>query len=120
VHGTVWDTIHRLARRFNEHDAALGLDQDEQWSLQVLKIAEETGEASQAVIGARGTNPRKGTAPWEDAHAEVADVAITALVTLARMRPDDAAEYLDRHLAAKSAKFLLSGPASVPAPAEPA
>ncbi|MGW1040992.1 MazG-like family protein [Streptomyces sp. NPDC002547] len=120
MHGTAWDTIHRLARRFNEHDAALGLDQDEQWSLQVLKIAEETGEASQAVIGARGTNPRKGTAPWEDAHAEVADVAITALVSLARMRPDDAEEYLDQHLAAKSAKFLLSGPAPVPAPAEPA
>ncbi|MFE7857892.1 MazG-like family protein [Streptomyces sp. NPDC057403] len=119
MHSSVWDTIHRLAHRFNEHDDALGLGQDEQWSLQVLKIAEETGEASQAVIGARGTNPRKGTAPWENAHAEVADVAITALVTLARMRPHDAAEYLDQHLAAKSANFLLSGPASVPAPAEP-
>ena len=117
---TVWDTINRLARRFNEHDTALGLGQEEQWGLQVLKIAEETGEASQAVIGARGTNPRKATAPWEDAHAEVADVAITALVALARMRPDDAAEYLDRHLAAKSAKFLLAGPASVPARAESA
>ncbi|MER6367258.1 MazG-like family protein [Streptomyces mirabilis] len=117
---TVWDTINQLARRFNEHDTALGLGQEEQWGLQVLKIAEETGEASQAVIGARGTNPRKATAPWEDAHAEVADVAITALVALARMRPDDAAEYLDRHLAAKSAKFLLAGPASVPTPAESA
>ncbi|MEU9918819.1 MazG-like family protein [Streptomyces sp. NPDC051001] len=118
MHSTVWDTIHRLARRFNAHDAALGLDQEEQWSLQVLKIAEETGEASQAVIGARGTNPRKAPTPWEDAHAEVADVAITALVALARMRPDDAAEFLDRHLAAKSAKFLPAGPSSVPAPAE--
>jgi NTP pyrophosphatase (non-canonical NTP hydrolase) len=118
VHSTFWDTIHRLAGRFNAHDAALGLNQEEQWSLQVLKIAEETGEASQAVIGARGTNPRKATAPWEDAHAEVADVVITALVALARMRPDDAAEFLDRHLAAKSAKFLPAGPASVPAPAE--
>ncbi|MGW0947854.1 MazG-like family protein [Streptomyces sp. NPDC002623] len=120
MYGNVWDTINQLARRFNEHDTALGLGQEEQWSLQVLKIAEETGEAAQAVIGARGTNPRKGTAPWDDVHAEVADVAITALVALARMRPDDAAEYLDRHLAAKSAKFLPSGPASVPTSAEPA
>ncbi|MFD3842471.1 MazG-like family protein [Streptomyces sp. NPDC058642] len=87
MHSTVWDTIHRLARRFNEHDAALGLGQEEQWSLQILKIAEETGEAAQAVIGARGTNPRKATAPWEEAHAEVADVVITALVSLAACAP---------------------------------
>jgi len=120
VHGIPWDMIDQLARRFTDHDTALGLSPQEQWSLQVLKIAEETGEAAQAVIGARGTNPRKGTSPWDDAHAEVADVVITALVTLARMRPDDAAEYLDRHLAVKSAKFLPAGPAPVPAPAEPA
>ncbi|MFJ7965387.1 MazG-like family protein [Streptomyces sp. NPDC096324] len=118
--GTVWDTIEQLARRFEEHDTALGLNQAEQWSLQVLKIAEETGEASQAVIGARGTNPRKGTTSWDDAHAEVADVVITALVALARMRPDDAPEYLARHLAAKSAKFLSPGPVAVPAPTDPA
>ena len=40
--GNVWDTIEQLARRFEEHDTALGLDQPEQWSLQVLKIAEES------------------------------------------------------------------------------
>lgn len=120
VDGKTWDTIDQLARRFNEHDTALGLGQEEQWSLQVLKIAEETGEASQAVIGARGTNPRKGAASWDEAHAEVADVVITALVALARMRPDDAAEYLARQLAAKSAKFLSPSSAAIPAPAEPA
>ncbi|WP_405775648.1 MazG-like family protein [Streptomyces sp. NBC_01538] len=120
MHAIPWDTIHQLARRFNEHDTALGLGREEQWTLQVLKIAEETGEASQAVIGARGTNPRKATAPWAHAHAEVADVAITALVALARMRPDDAAEYLDRHLAAKSANFLPASPPELPAPEEPA
>ncbi|ELP62571.1 MazG-like family protein [Streptomyces turgidiscabies] len=120
MNDNAWDTIDQLARLFNEHDTALGLGQAEQWSLQVLKIAEETGEAAQAVIGARGTNPRKGSVPWAAAHAEVADVVITALVALARMRPDDAPEYLDRHLAAKSAKFLSLGPAAVPAPPEPA
>ena len=120
MNGNAWDTIDQLARRFNEHDTALGLGQEEQWSLQALKIAEETGEASQAVIGARGTNPRKRSASWDEAHAEVADVAITALVALARMRPDDAPEYLDRHLAAKSAAFLSPSPAAVPAPTEPA
>lgn len=106
--GIDWETITQLARRFEAHDTELGLGAEEQWTLQVLKIAEETGEASQAVIGARGTNPRKGTSPWDEAHAEVADVVITGLVTLARMRPHDAADYLDQQLAAKAAKFLPS------------
>ncbi|QEV56575.1 hypothetical protein CP981_02435 [Streptomyces platensis] len=102
-----WDTVARLARRFNAHDDQRGLDAAQQWTLQVLKIAEETGEASQAVIGVRGTNPRKGDShTWQDVHAEVADVIITGLVALARMRPDDAAPYLRRQLTAKAAKFL--------------
>ncbi|MFE1285612.1 MazG-like family protein [Streptomyces sp. NPDC058751] len=118
MNADVWDTIGQLARYFEEHDTGLGLAPEEQWTLQVLKIAEETGEASQAVIGARGTNPRKGTVPWDDAHAEIADVAITALIALARMRPDGPAEYLARHLAAKSAKFLPPAPTVVPGPTE--
>jgi NTP pyrophosphatase (non-canonical NTP hydrolase) len=120
VHGNVWDTISQLARRFDAHDAELGLSREERWTLQVLKISEETGEAAQAVIGARGTNPRKENSTWGNVHAEVADVVITAMVALARMRPDDAAEYLEQQLAAKSARFLLSGPADVSAPAESA
>ncbi|MFG2287385.1 MazG-like family protein [Streptomyces sp. NPDC048595] len=105
--GPIWHTIAHLARRFTAHDDERGLDQAQQWTLQVLKIAEETGEASQAVIGVRGTNPRKGDShTWRDVHAEVADVVITGLVALARMRPDDAAEFLHRQLAAKSGRFL--------------
>lgn len=118
MHDTMWDTIERLARRFDDHDEQRGLAPQEQWTLQVLKIAEETGEASQAVIGARGTNPRKGDShDWNDVHAEVADVIITGLVALHRMRPDDAAQYLRRHLSDKAVKFLppaSGGP--VPAP----
>ncbi|NEC85252.1 MazG-like family protein [Streptomyces sp. SID12501] len=86
MHGNTWDTIHQLARRFDAHDAELGLDPEERWTLQVLKISEETGEAAQAVIGARGTNPRKESSTWANVHAEVADVVITAMVALARMR----------------------------------
>ncbi|MFE0187956.1 NUDIX domain-containing protein [Streptomyces sp. NPDC058989] len=115
--GYVWDTIGALARHFTAHDDERGLDHAQQWTLQVLKIAEETGEASQAVIGARGTNPRKGDShTWQDVHAEVADVVITGLVTLARMRPDDAAEYLQRQLAAKSGRFIVAGSAADSAP----
>ncbi|MEU3987867.1 MazG-like family protein [Streptomyces platensis] len=112
-----WNTVARLAQRFNAHDDERGLDAAQQWTLQVLKIAEETGEASQAVIGVRGTNPRKGDShTWQDVHAEVADVIITGLVALARMRPDDAAPYLRQQLAAKAAKFL---PPPSPAQASP-
>lgn len=113
----IWDTIARLARRFNAHDDERGLDAAQQWTLQVLKIAEETGEASQAVIGVRGTNPRKGDShTWKDVHAEVADVIITGLVALARMRPDDAAPYLCHQLSAKAAKFLPPEPTQVMPP----
>ncbi|MFC9228322.1 MazG-like family protein [Streptomyces decoyicus] len=121
VEGDVWETVGRLARRFDAHDNAGGLDQAQQWTLQVLKIAEETGEASQAVIGARGTNPRKGDShTWQDVHAEVADVIITGMVALARMRPDDAEPYLQRQLAAKAVKFLPASAADRPSPAETA
>ncbi|MFH8682132.1 MazG-like family protein [Streptomyces lydicus] len=117
----VWETVGRLARRFDAHDDERGLDQAQQWTLQVLKIAEETGEASQAVIGARGTNPRKGNShTWQDVHAEVADVIITGMVSLARMRPDDAEQYLQRQLAAKAAKFLPASAADRPSPGETA
>ncbi|WP_328545556.1 MazG-like family protein [Streptomyces platensis] len=122
VEKDIWETIGRLARRFDAHDDARGLDQAEQWTLQVLKIAEETGEASQAVIGARGTNPRKGDShTWQDVHAEVADVIITGMVALARMRPDDAEQYLGRQLAGKDAKFLPAvSAADRPSPGETA
>ncbi|GAA3284574.1 hypothetical protein Slala03_30000 [Streptomyces lavendulae subsp. lavendulae] len=103
----LWPLIERLAESFARRDDERGVSAEEQWTLQVLKIGEEFGEAAQAVIGARGTNPRKGYSHgWPDVQAEVADTAITALVALARMRPDDAADYLARHLRAKSERFL--------------
>nr|WP_251076726.1 NUDIX domain-containing protein [Streptomyces benahoarensis] len=113
VGDSVAATVGRLAGRFTAHDTARGLSAVEQWTLQVLKISEETGEAAQALIGARGTNPRKAPVPWEEVHAEVADVVITALVALKRMRPDDAEDYLRHQLALKTAKFL-PGPAASP------
>ncbi|MBW5486045.1 MazG-like family protein [Streptomyces bambusae] len=102
----VWKTVTALADRFDEADTARGMPPEESHVLQVLKIGEEFGEAAQAVIGVKGTNPRKGTShSWEDVHAEVADVVITGMVALARMRPD-AAEYFADQLKAKAANFL--------------
>ncbi|MBO8193073.1 MazG-like family protein [Streptomyces oryzae] len=103
----IWRTVTGLARTFDAHSDARGLEREQQWTLQVLKLSEETGEAAQAVIGVQGTNPRKGYShAWEDVHAEVADVVITGLVALARMRPADAAAYLERQLATKASRFL--------------
>ncbi|MEU9148564.1 MazG-like family protein [Streptomyces sp. NPDC048349] len=108
-----WDTITALAARFDASDAEQGLRPEESHLLQVLKIGEEFGEAAQAVIGAKGTNPRKGRShSWDDVHDEVCDVVITGLVALARMRPD-AASYFTGQLALKAAKFL---PAAVSPP----
>ncbi|MGW0994713.1 MazG-like family protein [Streptomyces sp. NPDC002520] len=105
-HPDTWPTISALADHFNANHAALGLPAEEGYTLQVLKIGEEFGEAAQAVIGARGTNPRKGHShTWDDVHAEVADTAITSLVALARMRPD-AAAYFAAQLALKASAFL--------------
>nr|WP_075001307.1 MazG-like family protein [Streptomyces qinglanensis] len=96
------------------------MPREQQWTLQVLKLSEETGEAAQAVIGVQGTNPRKGHShTWEDVHAEVADVVITGLVALARMRPDDAADFLRRQLVRKAARFPAAGRSGAePSPAE--
>ncbi|MEU2060565.1 GNAT family N-acetyltransferase [Streptomyces sp. NPDC013455] len=101
-----WDTIRRLADTFGALDTENGLRPEEQWTLQVLKLAEEVGEAAQAVIGARGTNPRKGHShTWADVQDEVADAVITGMVTLARLRPD-AREHFTAVLARKAATFL--------------
>ncbi|MEV6169625.1 MazG-like family protein [Streptomyces sp. NPDC051954] len=66
--------------------------------LRMLKLSEEVGEVAQAVIGATGQNPRKGTThTWDDVQAELCDVVITALVALRTLTPDTR-EVFTRHL----------------------
>lgn len=56
---------------------------------QMLKLSEEVGEAAAAWIGFLGQNPRKGvTHSLEDVLSELADVAITAMVGIARLDRD--------------------------------
>ncbi|THA51109.1 MazG-like family protein [Streptomyces sp. A1136] len=101
-----WKTVAALAARFDEHDRARGVAREESVTVQILKIGEEFGEAAQAVIGAKGSNPRKGDShTWDDVEAEVADVIVTAMVALARLRPD-APAFFAAHLREKSARFL--------------
>jgi NTP pyrophosphatase (non-canonical NTP hydrolase) len=78
--------------------------------LRVLKLSEEIGEVAEAVIGATGQNPRKGTThTWDDVQAELCDVVITALVALRTLTPDTRATFT-RHLARVTERSL--GPRS--------
>ncbi|MGW2930404.1 MazG-like family protein [Streptomyces sp. NPDC001156] len=91
----LWKSIDRLHAWLDAnrtHDDAEGL------LLRILKLSEEVGEVAQAVIGATGQNPRKGTThDWDDVQAELCDVVITALVALRTLAPN-AREVFTAHL----------------------
>ncbi|MFI9272272.1 MazG-like family protein [Kitasatospora sp. NPDC052896] len=82
----IWEITNSLASRLDSHfDRA----DEQRWTVQALKLQEEAGEVAEAVIGALGANPHKGFShDWDDVRKEVCDVALTALVMLARMGGD--------------------------------
>jgi NTP pyrophosphatase (non-canonical NTP hydrolase) len=85
-------------------DDANGRDQAA-LTFRILKVVEEAGEAAAAWIGAAGNNPRKGvTHTRGDVAAELADVAITALVAIESLGLDHQAAL--RACAAKVAARL--------------
>ncbi|MGX9889647.1 MazG-like family protein [Streptomyces sp. NPDC002276] len=87
------------------------LDGREGLLLRILKLSEEVGEVSEAVIGVTGQNPRKGvTHTWDDVQAELCDVVITALIALRTLTPDTQ-EVFTRHLARVMDRSL--GPSAV-------
>ncbi|MER7562915.1 MazG-like family protein [Streptomyces sp. NPDC097941] len=78
--------------------------------LRMLKLSEEVGEVSEAVIGAIGQNPRKGVShTWDDVQGELCDVVITALVALRTLTPDTR-EVFHRHLRGVTERSLGPGP----------
>lgn len=79
------EVIGVLARFLNDRNGT----HTGEMSMQMLKLAEEVGEVSQAWIGFTGQNPRKGvTHSLDDVLSELADVAITAMVGIARLGGD--------------------------------
>ncbi|MET9619463.1 MULTISPECIES: MazG-like family protein [unclassified Streptomyces] len=81
-----WSTIDRLHGWLTDHQ---DLQPGQEVLLRVLKLSEEVGEVAQAVIGATGQNPRKGTShSWQDVEAELSDVIITAMVALRTLTPE--------------------------------
>jgi NTP pyrophosphatase (non-canonical NTP hydrolase) len=91
-----WGTIGQIVTWL---DANSTLPPDTERLLRIMKLTEETGEVTQAVIGTLGQNPRKGvTHTWDDAQAELCDVMFTAMVALATLTPD-AQRVFSTHLA---------------------
>ncbi|MEU8621940.1 MazG-like family protein [Streptomyces sp. NPDC048623] len=91
----IWTTVTRLHTWLTTHQH---LPRGEEVLLRVLKLSEEVGETAQAVIGATGQNPRKGTThTWQDVEAELCDVIITAMVALRTLTPD-AREVFEGHV----------------------
>lgn len=91
----LWTDIEHLWTWLDTHRP---LDGPEALLLRILKLSEEVGEVAEAVIGATGQNPRKGSShTWEDVQAELCDVVITTLVVLRTLTPE-AREVLTEHV----------------------
>ncbi|GAA2676259.1 MazG-like family protein [Streptomyces lunalinharesii] len=90
-----WRTVEALVGWLDRESA---LPKEQERLLRVLKLSEEVGEAAQAVIGATGQNPRKGRShTWDDVHAELCDVIVTAMVALRTLTPE-ARQVFEGHL----------------------
>ncbi len=101
-----WDAVDRLVEWL---DGASVVPPDTTRLLRVMKLSEEVGEATQAVIGALGQNPRKGvTHTWQDVEAELCDVIVAAMVALTSLNPD-ARKVFARRLEYVSQRSLGTG-----------
>jgi NTP pyrophosphatase (non-canonical NTP hydrolase) len=79
VSDAIWAAV-RAARAWLDRANGTG---EHELTCRILKVTEEAGEAAGAWIGVLGQNPRKGvTHSRDDVVAELADVAITALVAI--------------------------------------
>jgi NTP pyrophosphatase (non-canonical NTP hydrolase) len=101
-----WDVIEKIT---GELDARSTLPPDTERLLRIMKLTEEAGEVTQAVIGALGQNPRKGvTHTWDDVQAELCDVVFTAMVALTTITPG-ARKVFDENLARVAGRPLQLG-----------
>jgi NTP pyrophosphatase (non-canonical NTP hydrolase) len=97
-----WDTVDQLVRWLDDSST---LAPETERLLRVMKLSEEVGETTQAIIGVLGQNPRKGvTHTWQDVEAELCDVVLTAMVAVTTLNPDARKVFAERleHVAARS------------------
>ncbi|MFC8449331.1 MazG-like family protein [Kitasatospora sp. NPDC057223] len=96
-----WELVNSLAVKLDTH---FDRSDELRWTVQALKLQEEAGEVAEAVIGALGANPRKGFShDWDDVRKETCDVALSALVMLARMGGDPR-RFFEEHLRSVAAR----------------
>lgn len=101
-----WGTIGEIVGWLDESSE---LPPETEKLLRIMKLTEEAGEVTQAVIGTLGQNPRKGvTHTWDDVQAELCDVMLTAMVALATITPN-ARKTFDAHLARVANRSLAAG-----------
>ncbi|GAA1951101.1 MazG-like family protein [Kitasatospora viridis] len=104
----IWETVNSLAGKLDSH---FQRSDEERWTVQALKLQEEAGEVAEAVIGALGANPRKGFSHgWDDVRKETCDVALSALVMLARMGGDPR-WFFEEHVRSVAGRDLNGGAA---------
>jgi NTP pyrophosphatase (non-canonical NTP hydrolase) len=97
-----WGTIEEIVEWLDDGST---LGPEIKKLIRIMKLTEEAGEVTQAVIGTR-QNPRKGvTHTWEDVQAELCDVIVTAMVALTTITPDTR-ETFNGHLARVASRSL--------------
>jgi NTP pyrophosphatase (non-canonical NTP hydrolase) len=83
---SAWDTVDRLVEWLDSNGT---LPPETDRLLRIMKLSEEVGEVSEAVMGVTGQNVRKGvTHTWDDVSRELVDVIVTAMVALITITPD--------------------------------
>jgi NTP pyrophosphatase (non-canonical NTP hydrolase) len=104
-----WGTIEQLVGWL---DATSQLPPETEKLVRIMKLTEETGEVTQAVMGVMGQNRRKGfTHTWDDVQAELCDVMFTAMIALCTLTPD-AREVFETNLARVADRCLRQPPAA--------
>ncbi|MEX5631694.1 MazG-like family protein [Parafrankia sp. FMc2] len=99
--------IDAAVRALDVNDGRRSIGPDEALALRVVKVAEECGEASAALIGLRGQNPRKGFSSEQHLVDELLDVALSALVAAASVT-DDWADRFAAHVTARTSRLIAA------------
>src|SRR5579859_7478302 len=108
-----WGTIEEIVSWLDDSST---LPPETEKLLRIMKLTEEAGEVTQAVVGTLGQNPRKGiTHTWEDVQAELCDVIFTAMVALTTLTPD-ARQTFQSHLARVAGRSLSEPSATAAIP----
>ncbi|MFI5619603.1 MazG-like family protein [Streptomyces sp. NPDC051567] len=100
----VWADIERIVDWLDAETP-----EDGRLMARVLKITEEVGEVSEALIGATAFNPRKGAShTMTDVEKELNDVILTAMVALRTVTKEAGASFED-HLRGVVVRAGLTG-----------